>query len=136
MITHICEKEWDKSKSPSGRGCKLSSLIETTKRQLETNCHRREDMPLADELAMIVAEMYTLPPDTWVRIGGEQIPAELVAEVYRHLRHEHTVHVIENYKKANYRVKYLKTYLRTALYNAVFEASFRICNDVQTNLHE
>ena len=132
----LCEK----SKSASSqvrrfpteikRAMSFSTLLETVKAQIDFDCFDQEDAQQAEEIAMIIAEVLKLPDTATVRIAGNALTAEWVAEIYNRLCHEHVLHVIENYEKATYEIKHTKTYLRTALYNAVFELTGRVNNHV------
>lgn len=94
-----------------------------------------EDFAQAREIAMIIAEIFRLPEFETVRIGGNNLPAELVAEVYGYIEHEHVAEVIRRYREAKYEIKHTKTYLRTALYNSVFELNARIDNEVRKDMY-
>lgn len=81
------------------------------------------------EIAKIIAEVWLLPPDASVRINRNDLPAGLVAAVYRELRAEHVMYVLDNMDQVGYRIRRIKTYLRTALYNSVTEIESSVCNE-------
>lgn len=139
-LSFLCEKsksqssqvqysreDWKKSLS-------FSAMLEVVKQQVEFECFDSTVIEQAEEIAMMIAEVYKLPGNVNIRIAGNDLPAELVAEVYEKIGHEHILHVIGNYGKATYEIKHTKTYLRTALYNAVFELTGRIDNEVYTDM--
>lgn len=136
----LCEKSKSTSSpvqhSPADdkRALPFSVLLECVKGQIEFRCFQREDEEQAGEIAMIIAEVMKLPANAAVRIGGNDLRAEMVAEIYDRVTHEHVTHVMDNYARATYEIKHTKTYLRTALYNAVFELTSRIDNHVYTDM--
>ncbi len=107
--------------SPVKRSLSILEVREDVTEQIEAECFYSDEMPLVNEIALIIAEIYCLPSDLLVKINGNDLFAEMVAEVYRLLTHEHINFVIGNFKKIPYQIKSKKTYLRTALYNSVFE---------------
>ena len=88
----------------------------------------------ANDLALIIAEVLLLRPETDVQIGGDKLPASMVQEVFRKLTHDHVLATIIHFEKATYEIKHVKTYLRTALYNAVFETEARATNEAAADL--
>lgn len=110
------------------RGQSFSEVVEAVKRSIEFDCFAESEKGQALELCYIIAEVMKLPPALAVRIGGDDIPASLAAEVFHALTHEHVALVMENYRKAAYRICRKKMYLRTALYNSVFELESSFAN--------
>ncbi len=102
-------------------GTSIFEVLEAVKRQIEADCFYERDIPMVNELALIIAEVLCLPEDARVRISGSDLPATMVAEVYGKLTGEHIETVIESFRRADYEIKHKKTYLRTALYVSVFE---------------
>ncbi len=82
----------------------------------------------AEELAMIIAEVYLMHPNAHITISGEQLDGHLVQQVFRQLTSSHVELVISNFNRTTYMVKNKKFYLRTALYNSVFELSSHYMN--------
>ncbi len=113
----------------------LHKVIEDVKKQIEIDCFDIRDRHQADEIALIIAEIYILPENADVRISGNRLPADFVASIFREIRHEHVEEVIRHFKCANYEIKHIKTYLRTALYNSLFECEFRLSNEVQKDMY-
>lgn len=112
----------------------FSKILNLVKNQIELGCFEITEIEMANEIAMIIAETYKLPGNATVRIAGNNLPAEMVSEVYEKLEHEHILHVIENYEKVTYEIKHTKTYLRTALYNSVFELNGKNRNKILTDM--
>ena len=94
-----------------------------------------EDFAQAREIAMIIAEVLRLPETESVRIAGNNLPADMVADIFTYIEHEHVAEVIRRYREAKYEIKHTKTYLRTALYNSVFELNARIDNEVRKDMY-
>lgn len=114
------------SESQSRRVGSLRETLAEVYSQIEIEGY--SDTELAREIALIITEVYKLPPTWDVQIDGQKLPASLVADVYRELTWEHVTAVIANFKKADFEIKYRKSYLRTALYNEVFENYSRVVN--------
>lgn len=113
------------SQVPSGT---LQEVLQEVREQVELDCISTQSQRQAEELCLIIAEVYKLPKQTPVRIGGQQLPAEMVQEVYLMLAAEHIEQVISNFGQAEYPIRFKKTYLRTALYNVAFEYESGIAN--------
>lgn len=120
----------------------LSSPVKRTFRQVQKEVEERCEilaLPRADiakgrELAMIIAEVELLPPDARVRIDGNDLFAQMVADVFSELRHEHVEFVLDNLRNLKFRFFDAKTYVRTALYNSLFTVNLAIENMVQAEL--
>lgn len=122
------EEEMTFIKEKAFHGQSFSEVVEAVKRSIEFDCFAESEKGQALELCYIIAEVMKLPPALAVRIGGDDIPASLAAEVFHALTHEHVALVMENYRKAAYRICRKKMYLRTALYNSVFELESSFAN--------
>ncbi len=109
------------SRETKARRVGLAETLEKVKIQIELPCFPQRDKKLAEEIALIIADVAMLPESANVRIDGTQRPAAYVQEIYARLTHEHISLVIENFKKVDFEVKFKKTYLRTLLFNSVFE---------------
>lgn len=107
----------------------FSEVLAEIKERIEIDRFERRDRALAEEICLIIAEIDLLPSGTLIRIGGDDLPLELVQSVYSGLRNEHIAAVIEKYGRTRYPIKYKKTYLRTALYTQVFEQESGELND-------
>lgn len=109
-------------------------LVERVEEQIEMYTIGERDEEEARSLAMMIAEVYKLPPAAMVKIAGNNLPAEMVSEVFLQITAEHIEHVLTNYRQAKYHIHHTKTYLRTALYNAVFEIELRVDNMVRADI--
>ena len=105
-------------------------VFENVKDKIEFKCFSVGVREAAEDICLIITEVLKLPPNTLVRIAGNNLPAEMVQAIYHRLSHEHIELVIENFGRATYEIKYKKTYLRTALYNSVFEINAHYQNAV------
>lgn len=122
-------KEQGAGRESESQSCRVGSLRETLAEvysQIESEGYN--DPELAREIALIITEIYILPPTWEVQIDGQKMPAALVADVYRELTWEHVTAVIANFKSIGFEIKYRKSYIRTALYNEVFENYSRVAN--------
>lgn len=104
-------------------------------RQIEIDSFGPSERAQAEEIAMIIAEIYRLPYECTIRIDGIDMPAPMVANAFRMLTHDHVAHVIEQFRKVTARITHTKTYLRTSLYNSVFELASSIENEVRHDLN-
>ena len=111
---------------------KLYEIFAEVQKQIDYDSFLPEDRPLAREIALIIAEIYRLPENADVRIGGITLSAGMVAEAYEQLGYSNVDIVIASFKKITYPVRNIKTYLRTALYNSVFELEARLENSVRS----
>lgn len=109
-------------------------LLEYIKDQIGFYCFESGDREQAEEIAMIISEVIKLPDHASVRIGRNDLKAEMVAEIYDYVTYDHVLHVIDRYSHVTYEIKHTKTYLRTALYNAVFELKSKVKNQVYTDM--
>lgn len=131
----MCEKSQSESSQvqfrlAEMRAAPFPSVMELVETQIDFDCFAEVDKAQAKEIALIIAEIFKLPPNTAVRIVGNDLPAEMVAEIYEKIEHEHVLQVLENLKKPTYEIKRTKTYIRTALYNSVFELNGRLNNQL------
>lgn len=111
---------------------KLYEIFAEVQKQIDYDSFLPEDRPLAREIALIISEIYRLPENADVRIGGITLSAGMVAEAYEQLGYSNVDIVIASFKKITYPVRNIKTYLRTALYNSVFELEARLENSVRS----
>lgn len=120
--------------SQSQVGSSFRQALAIAREQIDIEHYSFFDGPQAEEIALIIAEMYRLPPDCTVQIDGNKLPVEIVREIFRKLTFDHVSAVIDRYREIRYEIQHPKTYLRTALYNAVFEIEARTVNDVRSTL--
>ncbi len=119
------------SQVPSGS---FYEVLQTVRDQINIRCFPAAAWGQVNEIFLIVAEMYKLPPEAEVQINGQKLPALLVQEVYLLLTEEHIRRVLQNFEAATYPVKFKKTYLRTALYNVVFEYESGTVNQFRVDM--
>lgn len=73
------------------------------------------------DMCRAMAEIYMMPPHAKVRINGEELEAEMVAEVLEQVTEDMALERAEDLLDVIADVTCLKAYLRSALYNKVFE---------------
>lgn len=73
------------------------------------------------DMCRAMAEIYMMPPHAKVRINGEELEAEMVAEVLEQVTAEMAEIRAEELRETIAGVTNIKAYLRSALYNKVFE---------------
>lgn len=112
----------------------FKEAIEKVRGQIDIACFGPTEKEFANEIIMIIAEIFMLRDDSEVKIGGEQLDAYIVKQVLEQVREDHVQLVIENFNKVEYIVNFKKTYIRTALYNAVFEIEAHYMNLVRHDL--
>ena len=86
---------WEKSQSHSQGRASLAENFEKVKNQIDFACFSKSETGFVWELALIMAEVMTLPEDFTVSIAGEKLPAGIVSEVYRNLETDHIRFVME-----------------------------------------
>lgn len=99
------------------------------KEQIEMESFPAEMLLQAQEIAGIIAQVFTLSPKDVMRVAGYARRIGDVQTVFRHLHNEHIVYVIEAFNQIPYRVRYKSAYFRSALFNAVFELESAENND-------
>lgn len=107
-------------KNPSVR-LSFDEALAQVKEQIDLDCFPVEMLLQAQEVAGIIAQVFTLSPNSVMRVAGYARWIEDVQTVFSALRNEHIVYVIEAFNQIPYRVKNKSAYLRSALFNAVFE---------------
>lgn len=132
-ISVVIEKSQSESSQVQYSKLSFYELLETVLRQIEFDTFSREDQRQVREIALMIAEMFKLPKTAKVRIGGNDLPASMVADVFDMLTSEHVEYVLEKYNQVQYEIKHTKTYIRTALYNSVSELSLRTVNAVHAD---
>ncbi len=130
-------KNYKKSSSRESESGQVKSsfheTLEEVREQIDINSFDSMEYIKAGEIAMIITEVYVLPKDAPVRIGGIDLEAGMVADVYHEISSNHVEEVLNRYKAIPYDINHVKTYLRTALYNSAFELSARYVNDMRRN---
>ena len=114
-------------------GYSFREVLKYVRDQIEIECYTEQDRPQAEEIALIITEIYKLPATCEIQIAGNKLPAEMVQEIFTRLDNSNVTDVIRRYKQAQYEIKHTKTYLRTALYNSVFEFESRLENKVRSD---
>lgn len=74
---------------------------------------------VANDMCLIMAEVYRAPAGMLVRISGEDMTAGMVAEIYRELTQDHIRAAAAQVAERVGNVKNIKAYLRSTLYNVV-----------------
>ena len=118
---------------PSGS---LAQTLAEIKSCLDFDCFDLPYKKQAEEICLIIAEIFILPPASLVQIDGNKLPVTAVQEVYDRLTHEDIIAVMDKFEAATYEIRFKKTYIRTALYNEVFERSSRVINGIRTDIPE
>ena len=106
----------------------FGELLREVNDQISIECFDESERDQVLEICAIIAEIYRMPPALTVSVGGQQLPAAMVAEVFSTLNCEHVRAVMRKYSQAGYRIRFKKTYLRTALYNEIFEHESDVIN--------
>lgn len=118
---------------PSGS---LLQTLARVKKNLDFYAFDEPYVAQAEEICLIIAEVFILPPTSEIQINGNKLTAEAVRVVLEMLTHDDIITVMDNFEAASYKIRHKKTYLRTALYNEVFERSSRIINGIRTDIPE
>lgn len=98
---------------------------------LEMFDRRHENYGLIHDMCRVMAEVYMMSPTAEISVGGENLQAGMVAEVYREITPEIAETLAEELRYQMASVRCVKAYLRSALYIKVFE--FEAC---ETRLEE
>lgn len=133
-MKNICSYKSESSQVRSS-GRKLYEIFAEVQKQIDFESFPPSDRELAREISKIISEIYWLPPESSVRIGGDTLTAGMVAEVFEQLRYENIDTVIGNFQHVTYPIRHIKSYFRTALYNSVFESEARLDNAVRANTY-
>lgn len=95
--------------------------LEQVKVQIDYDCFPFGLIPIANEIAMIIADVFRMRPTDRIKVDDNLRSVTDVQSVYLNLEHEHIVSVIEKFNEIPYRVKRPRLYLRSMLYTEVFE---------------
>ena len=112
----------------------LGEAVATAREQIEMEAFLPSERNFAEELCLVMAEVYLMDPTSPIRIGGEVLDGYLVGEVFGQIRHEHVDLVMRNFKEVTATVKNKKAYLRASLYQSVFELESHYINRVSHDL--
>lgn len=112
----------------------LREALERAREQIEIEAFEPFDLRFAEELCLVMAEVYLMDSASRIRIGGEELDGHLVREVFGELSHEHVDLVMRNFKEVTATVKNKKAYLRASLYQSVFELESHYINRVSHDL--
>jgi hypothetical protein len=126
---HLGEKGQMSQVSSQSQVKSFSEILSEVRERVEIECFEKRERAVAEELCLIIAEVEWLPSEAVARIGGNDLPATYVSEIYRRIDNGRLAAVIFKYSEARYPIKHKKTYLRTALYNEVFEHESGELND-------
>lgn len=107
-------------KTPSVRPS-YAETLEQVKVQIDYDCFPFGLLPMANEIAMIIADVFRMRPTDRIKVDDNLRSVTDVQSVYLNLEHEHIVSVIEKFDEIPYRVKRPRLYLRSMLYAEVFE---------------
>lgn len=107
-------------KTPSVRPS-YEETLEQVKVQIDYDCFPFGMIPIANEIAMIIADVFRMRPTDRIKVDDNLRSVTDVQSVYLNLEHEHIVSVIEKFNEIPYRVKRPRLYLRSMLYAEVFE---------------
>lgn len=99
----------------------FDEAYECTRVQIEMESFPVDMLVQATEVAGIIAQVYTLPKNSVIKVAGYLRKVGDVQAVFQKLKNEHIVYVIEEFNEIPYRVRYKTAYIRSALFNAVFE---------------
>ena len=99
----------------------FDEAYERTRAQIDMECFPVEMLVQATEVAGIIAQVYTLPANSVIKVAGCLRKVGDVQAVFQKLTNEHVIYVIEEFNEIPYRVRYKTAYIRSALFNAVFE---------------
>ena len=78
-----------KSYSPDFSKATFEEVLEWVKDNSSFECFEETQRTAAEEICLIMAEVLKLPSGLNVRIGGNDLPAELVGSVYKRIQKEH-----------------------------------------------
>lgn len=108
--------------------------LSLAKRQIRIDCFTPEESRMANDIAMIIAEIYLMDPEKPIRISGEWLDGHVVAAVFHELTTEHVRQVMADLLKNEAQILNYKAYLRTCLYNAVFTFESSVTHQVRRDL--
>ena len=84
---------------------------------LRLDCREESDREQIDEIYELICEVVCMTDGT-VRIGGQNMPYQIVKSMFLKLRRYHIEYMIESMKKTITEVRNMHAYLITALFRA------------------
>ena len=99
----------------------FAETLDKVKVQIDYDCFPSGLLPMANELAMIMTDVFRMRPTDRITIDRNLRDVSDVQAAYSTLRHEHIVGVIEKFNEIQYRIKCPRLYLRSMLYAEAFE---------------
>lgn len=99
----------------------FAETLENVKEQIDYDCFSFGRQQMANEIAMIMADVFRMRPEDRIKIDKSMRFVSDVQDVYSELQYEHILNVIEKFNKITYKVKSPMSYLRSMLYKEVFE---------------
>lgn len=99
----------------------FAETLENVKEQIDYDCFSFGMQQMANEIAMIIADVFRMRPEDRIKIDKSMRFVSDVQDVYSELQYEHILNIIEKFNKISYRVKSPMPYLRSMLYKEVFE---------------
>lgn len=99
----------------------FAETLDKVKVQIDYDCFPFGLLPMANELAMIMADVFRMRPTDRIQIDDTLRTVSDVQAAYSELRNEHIVGVIEKFNAITHRIKCPRRYLRSMLYGEVFE---------------
>ena len=88
-----------------------------------------------DEIYEIICDVVNTT-NSYLRIGGEDIPAQIVKSVFLKLRYEHVEYVMDCLDKTHSEIGNMRSYLITALYRSVQTMENSINQNVNYGMYE
>ncbi len=123
MYNNEAHNKTDRQTDTGGR--RLTFREAVTRAEIQTglyNVDRRHELwGIRHDLCRVMAEVYMMHPEATVRVAGEDLPAGLVADVYREVTEVMAETLAAELQGQLAGVTYMKAYLRSALYIKVFE---------------
>lgn len=117
---------------PRDKRLTFREAVTMAERQVDYNhLANKTNAWMGSDVCKVMAEIYLMSPRALVRIGSEELEAELVQEVYREITQEHFEHVCEKLRRLAGFIRCPKPYIRTLLYNEVFEFECHVEADVE-----
>lgn len=114
-------REYMRSYRKSQGTSELEKAVNKVKKQIDFEHFSKIEQRQAEEMVLIIAEVFCLKRGALVLIEGVETDVSFLLEVYKKLRHSHIAYALERYHAVDYEVKKVKDFLRTLLYNVYFE---------------
>ncbi len=142
-INPIYQKKDAKNKIASDQIDRIEEICmyrEVIKDNLEYDIMRSRltfdsDKTRLDEIYEIICDVVNAKSD-YVRIGGEDIPSQIVKSVFLKLRYEHVEYVMDCLDKTHSQIGNMRSYLITALYRSMQTMENSINQNVNYGMYE